>query len=103
MDRVDALLNRGFNLIKDSLIAFCREISPDKGLDFAPLEKTLVEFKPHWGCFMEKICIAAELMSYEEQWELCKQLLHLHYQVWSCNSYSCSVFFCTASEMQGLA
>jgi len=65
MSSIDALLNKGFNLIKDSLITFCRDISADKNLDLMSLEEALVEFKPQWGRFMDRIEVATELMSHE--------------------------------------
>ncbi|KIM66052.1 hypothetical protein SCLCIDRAFT_22253 [Scleroderma citrinum Foug A] len=46
---INAMLNKGFKLIKESLIAFCKEISGDKDIDLKALEGTLVKFKPQWG------------------------------------------------------
>ena len=65
MGGVDAMLNKGFNLIKESLIAFCKEISGDKDIDLKALEGTLVKFKPQWGQFIDRIQAAAELTSHE--------------------------------------
>lgn len=66
MGSVDALLNKGFKLIKALLITFCRKISQNKDLDLKKLEATLVQFKPQWHHFMDRVWVAAELMSHEQ-------------------------------------
>ena len=65
MGGINAMLNKGFKLIKESLIAFCKEISGDKDIDLKALEGTLVKFKPQWGRFMDRIQAATELTSHE--------------------------------------
>ncbi|KIJ18149.1 hypothetical protein PAXINDRAFT_9234 [Paxillus involutus ATCC 200175] len=63
MDRVKALLNRGFELIKNSLASFCKEIDPDA--DCTLLEQSNVALPAKWGYFLRSLASAAEKTAYD--------------------------------------
>ncbi|KAI9456475.1 hypothetical protein HD554DRAFT_2178093 [Boletus coccyginus] len=67
MDRVEALLNQGFNLIKDSLVAFSRELASSSGIsvDLAALQNHVVSFPLSWNFFLDEFKAAAELTAHE--------------------------------------
>ncbi|KAN0086076.1 hypothetical protein V8E55_007210 [Tylopilus felleus] len=68
MDWIEALLNQGFNLIRDSLIAFSQELSSSPGVsvDLSTLQNHNISFTSLWNFFLDEFKDAAELTGYED-------------------------------------
>ncbi|KAF9234297.1 hypothetical protein BU15DRAFT_79184 [Melanogaster broomeanus] len=63
MDRVQILLNKGFELIKNSLVSFCKEIDPDA--DCTHLEQSDAALPPTWDHFLGGLANAAQITAHQ--------------------------------------
>jgi hypothetical protein len=63
MDRVQTLLNKGFKLIKNSLVSFCKEIDPDA--DCTHLEQSDAALPPTWDHFLGGLANAAQITAHQ--------------------------------------
>ncbi|KIJ21097.1 hypothetical protein PAXINDRAFT_152766 [Paxillus involutus ATCC 200175] len=63
MDRVQILLNKGFELIKSSLVSFCKEIDPDA--DCTNLEQLDATLPPTWDHFLGGLANAAQITAHQ--------------------------------------
>jgi len=67
MDHIETLLGQGFDLIKDSLIAFCQELvnTSHISVDFDALRNHVVSFPPSWCFFEDEFKGAVECTAHE--------------------------------------
>ncbi|KIK92378.1 hypothetical protein PAXRUDRAFT_26731 [Paxillus rubicundulus Ve08.2h10] len=63
MDHVQILLNKGFELIKNSLISFCKEINPDT--DCTNLEQLDSALPPTWDHFLGWLANATQIIAHQ--------------------------------------
>ncbi|KIJ18417.1 hypothetical protein PAXINDRAFT_8664 [Paxillus involutus ATCC 200175] len=63
MDRVQIMLNKGFKLIKNSLVSFCKEIDPDA--DCTNLEQSDATLPPTWDHFLGGLANATQITAHQ--------------------------------------